>query len=209
MSRFSLISITALLFLTACSNEKKPNDENFKKAINQYLAKHGKACTSIGRDFPVDVPEAVLKDQYRTGSQMAALEEGGLVHSSDTIAPSSGILGLNLSRRVRRYELTDEGKKYFQEIPGVFGQTGSFCYGEKTVDSIVRWTEPAPMEGSSKIEVIYTYKIVNLALWAERPDVQHAFGDIRTTLNGVSKANQDAGLQLTNQGWEVPGQEVH
>ncbi len=206
MSRFSLISITVLLFLTACSNEKRSNDGNFKKAINQYLAKHGKACTSIGRDFPVDVPETVLKDQYGTGSQMAALEEGGLVHSSDTIAASSGILGLNLSRRVRRYELTDEGKKYFQEIPGVFGQTGSFCYGEKTVDSIVRWTEPMPMEGYTRTEVTYTYKIVNLALWAERPDVQHAFGDIRTTLNGVSKANQDAGLQLTNQGWEVSGQ---
>ena len=51
---------------------------------------------------------------------------------------------------------------------------------------------------------VRTYKVVNLALWAERPDVQHAFGDIRTTLNGVSTANQDAGLQLTNQGWVVP-----
>jgi hypothetical protein len=71
MSRFSPILIAALLFLTACSDEKKPNNGNFKKAINQYLAKHGKACTSIGRDFPVDVPEAVLKDQYGTGSQMA------------------------------------------------------------------------------------------------------------------------------------------
>src|SRR5260370_878216 len=80
------------------------------------------------------------------------------------------------------------------------------CSKEKTVDSIVRWTEPMPMEGYTRTEVTYTYKIVNLALWAERPDVQHAFGDIRTTLNGVSKANQDAGLQLTNQGWEVSGQ---
>jgi hypothetical protein len=62
------------------------------------------------------------------------------------------------------------------------------------------------MEGYSRTEVTYNYKIVNLAPWAERPDVQYAFGDIRTILNGVSKANQNAGLQLTNQGWEVSGQ---
>jgi len=52
----------------------------------------------------------------------------------------------------------------------------------------------------------YTYKIANLASWAARPGVQHEFGGIRTTVNGISKANEIAGLQLTNQGWEVPSQ---
>jgi hypothetical protein len=32
------------------------------------------------------------------------------------------------------------------------------------------------------------------------------FSDIRSTINDASKTNQLAGLQLTNQGWEVPEQ---
>jgi hypothetical protein len=52
--------------------------------------------------------------------------------------------------------------------------------------------------------VTYTYKIADLAPWAERPDVQREFGDVRTTVNGISKSNEIVDLQLTNQGWEVP-----
>ena len=74
------------------------------------------------------------------------------------------------------------------------------------VDSIVKWTEPINTGASSQSEVSYTYKIANLAPWAELPDIQREFGDIRTTVNGISKSNEIAGLQLTNQGWEVPGQ---
>lgn len=206
MRRFVFVAITALLFLTACSDIKKPSGANFAKAINQYLAKHGEACMPIGRQFPVDVPESQQKDQYGIGPEMVALEQAGLVHSSNTVAVTPGIFGPGAPRSVKRYELTDEGKKYFQQISGIFGQTGSFCYGQKAVDSIVKWTEPMTMGAYSQTEVTYTYKIVNLAGWAERPDVQRVFPDIRMTVNGASKTNQIAGLQLTNQGWEAPGQ---
>ena len=59
---------------------------------------------------------------------------------------------------------------------------------------------------SSQSEVTYTYKLVNLAAWAEQPGTQHAFPDIRTTIGRASKTDQIAGLQLTNKGWEVPEQ---
>jgi hypothetical protein len=107
---------------------------------------------------------------------------------------------------VKRYEPTEAGKKYLQQVPEGLGQSADFCYGDKTVDSIVKWTEPVTMESGSQSEVTYTYKIANLAPWAERSDVQRDFGDVRTTVNGISRSNEIAGLQLTNQGWEVPGQ---
>jgi hypothetical protein len=107
---------------------------------------------------------------------------------------------------VKRYALTPEGKKYFQELPNPLGQASAFCYGQKTVDSIVKWTEPMTMGAFSQTEVTYTYRIVNLAGWAERPDVQRVFPDIGATVSGASKTNQVVTLQLTNQGWEVPGQ---
>jgi hypothetical protein len=137
---------------------------------------------------------------------MAVLEAAGLVRSSDMVAPTPGILGPGAPRRVKRYQPTEPGKKYLQQVPGIFGQIVGFCYGDKTVDSIVKWTEPVTMGAGLQSEVNYTYKIANLAPWAERPDVQREFGDVRATVNGISKSNEKAGLQLANQGWEVPSQ---
>jgi hypothetical protein len=147
MRRFSLVSIVALVLLSACNDAKKPNASNFRKAINQYLAKHGEACTVIGREFPVDVTESEQKLQSDTATQMAVLEQAGLVRSSNTTAVVHGMLdalhGPIPPQPVKRYKITTEGQKYFQKTPGIFGQTTSFCYGDKTVDTIVKWTEPA------------------------------------------------------------------
>jgi len=131
----------------------------------------------------------------------------GLVHASDTTAAVHGVVdslrGSSPPQPVKRYELTTYGKKYFQQIPGTLGQTSGFCYGQKGVDSIVKWTEPATVGTSSQTEATYTYRIVDSAHWAERPEVQQAFSDIRTTINGALKTTEVAGLQLTSEGWEV------
>jgi hypothetical protein len=206
MRNFSLFLLAGVVALTACDSAKKPSDANFRKAIDQYLANRGKSCTWVVGSFPVDVSESEQKLQSGTASQMAVLEGTGLVRSSDTVAAAPGIFGPSTPRRVKRYEPTEEGKKYLQQVPGALGQRTGFCYGDKTVDSIVKWTEPVTMGASSQTEVTYTYKISNLAPWAQRSDIQHEFGDVRTTVNGISKANEIAGLQLTNQGWEVPRQ---
>jgi len=205
MRRVSFIPLAGVLFLAACNDAKKPSDTNFRTAINQYLEKHGKACTWIGRPFPVDVSEPEQKLQSGTGAQMTVLEAAGLVRSSDTVAATPGIFGPGTPRHVKRYEPTEAGHKYLQQAPGIFGQSAGFCYGDETVDSIVKWTGPVTMGAGSQSEATYTYKIANLAPWAERSDVQREFGDVRTTVNGISKSNETVGLQLTNQGWEVPG----
>jgi hypothetical protein len=204
MRRFFLISLAGVVFLIACNDVKKPSDGNFRKAIGQYLEQHGRACTRIGPPFPVDVSEPEQRLQSGTAGQMAVLEAAGLVHSSDTVAAAQGIFGPSAPRRVKRYEPTEEGKQYLQQVLGVLGQSVGFCYGDKTIDSIVKWTEPVTMGAGSQSEVTYTYKIANLAPWAERSDVQREFGDVRATVGGISKSNEIAELQLTDQGWEVP-----
>jgi hypothetical protein len=209
MRRSFVVSLAGLFLLTGCSNIKKPSDANFTRAIDQYLTKHNDACSSISQPFPVDVTMSQQKEQYGIGSQLAALEQAGLVHSMNTTAIVHGMLdalqGSTLPQPVKRYELTDEGKKYYRQTVSVFGQTSSFCYGQKAVDSIVKWTDPTTGESSQSV-VTYTYKIIGLASWAEQPDVQQAFSDLRQTVNGASKTNEMAGLQLTNKGWEVPEQ---
>ena len=210
MRSLHLVPIVGLLLLAACSDVKTPNNANFTRAINRYLAKHGDACTVIGRQFPIDVPKADKNDTYGIAPELAALEQAGLVHGSDTTAVVHGMLdafqGSTPAQPVRRYELTAEGKQHFREVPDIFKQTVGFCYGRKTVDSIIQWTEPITRGAYSRKEVTYTYRIVDVASWAERRDVQHVFPDIRTTVSGASNTDEIATLQLTNKGWEVPSQ---
>ncbi len=208
MRFLSLALIGCMVALTACNSAKKPSAANFRKAINQYLVKHGEACTMIGRQFPVDFTESEQRLQSDTATQMVVLEQAGLIRSSNTTAVVHGMLdalrGPTPPQPVKRYELSAEGRKYFQKTPGIFGQTASFCYGEKTVNSIVKWTEPVTMGAATQTEVTYTYKIADLAPWAQRPDVQREFGDVRSAVNGISKSDEIIDLQLTDRGWEVP-----
>src|SRR3954469_13760545 len=87
-----LIPIAGVVFLTACNSAKKPSDANFAAAINQYLAKHGEACTVINRQFPVDVPKSEQRDPNGIGMKLEALEQAGLVSASDTTAVVHGML---------------------------------------------------------------------------------------------------------------------
>ncbi len=179
MRSICLISIAGLLLLAACSSTRRPSGANFTKAINQYLAKHGEACTMIVRQFPIDVPQSVQREQYGIGPKLAALEQAGLVHSSDTTAVVHGMLdslqGSTPPQPVKRYELTPEGKKYFQETPGPLGRISAFCYGQKSVDSIVKWTEPATAGAYSQTEVTYTYRIVDPRVGQNAPRFSGCF----------------------------------
>ena len=210
MRRFYLVFMASLVALSACNGARKPSDKTFTKAINEYLAKHGEACTVIGRPFPIDIPRLEQNQQYEIGPKLMALEQAGLVQGVETTAVIHGMLdplrGSTPPQPVKRYELSPEGRKYFQQIPGALGQTSGFCYGRKSVGSVVKWTEPATIGTSFQTGVTYTYRIVDAASWAQRPEVQQAFSDIRTTVNGQSKTIEVVGLQLTSKGWEVPGQ---
>lgn len=209
MRKTILFTLNVLVALNGCNNEKKPSATTFSKAINQYLAKHGQECTFIAQAFPIDIPTSELKDQSGTAAQMAALEQAGLVRGSDTTAVIHGMmgaLGASAPRSVRRYALTDEGRKYFQVKPGILGQSSAICYGQKRVDSIVKWDVPTALDETTSTEVTYTYKIDDAAPWARRPDIQRIFSDVRTTINGTSKTTEIVGLQLTSNGWEVPRQ---
>jgi hypothetical protein len=209
MRSLFLVPIAGLFFFVGCNDARKPSNANFTMAINQYLAKHGEVCTLIGGPFPINISKSEQHDPSGIGSRLAALEQAGLVHASETTAVVHSMLdplrGSTPPQPVKRFDLTEEGNKYVRQIPGTFGQTSGFCYGQKSVDSIVKWTEPAAAGPNSQAEVVYTYKIPNLASWAEGSDVQGRFPDIRSVISGVSKTDQTVGLQLTDKGWEVPG----
>jgi hypothetical protein len=115
MRKLLLIPIAGLFLLSACNTARKPSAANFTTAINQYLAKHGQACTSIGRQFPVDVPKSVPGDSHGLDAKLASLQDAGLLSETDTTAVVHGLLdplrGPAPPQPVRRYQLTAEGQK--------------------------------------------------------------------------------------------------
>lgn len=212
MRKLPFVTLTTMILisLVACTSTRKPNSTNFANTINQYFEKHGEICTTIGQPFPIDVPASTPQSQYALGPQLAALRQAGIVSETDTTAVVHGMLdtlhGPTPPQRVRRYQLTSEGQKYVQQVPATFGQTGGLCYGQRIVDSVIKWSAPPTVNGISETEVTYTYKITNLAPWAERPEIKQAFPDIKAFVDGESATNQTIGLRLESSGWEVLGQ---
>jgi len=200
MRNFLLIPATGFILLVACNDIRKPTSANFTVAVNQYLDHHGQACTLIGPQFPVDIPRS---QQSTIDAKLSALQHAGLVSEIDTTAVVHGLMdalrGPSPPQEVHHFALTAEGQKYIQQVSGAVTPISSFCYGQKTVDSVSHWTIGSPSEA----EVAYTYRIVNLASWAQRPEVQQAFPDIQASLSGASKTEQIVGLRLTDKGWEV------
>ncbi len=197
--------IVGLLLFTGCRSNQKPSETSLENAINRYLQSRGQTCTWLGEPFPINVSAAQQKLTFGIAAQMAVLEKAGLVQSLDTETNLPGIFGGMTRQHVRRYEPTTDGKRYLRQTQAVLTQSAGFCYGSKTVDSIVKWTEPTSDQPATQTEVTYTYKLSDLAPWAERPDIQSQFGNIRTTVGGSSKLNETITLQLTNKGWEAPG----
>ena len=87
---------------------------------------------------------------------MAALEKVGLVRSHETeteITPLSG--ARPVKAKVLRYELTDDGKKFYQEkeVPGLIGQKesrGDICFGQQALDTVVRTEGPITLATERK-----------------------------------------------------------
>lgn len=206
MKRSMVFCVSSLLFVCGCNSAKKPSDSNFKAAIDQYLATNGKTCIPALRSFPIDVPVARLHDTSGIPAEMAALESAGLLRSSDTTAVVHGMLdalrGPMPPQPVKRYDLTATGQKYFQQYPTAIGQANGFCYGQKQVDSVVKWDEPGTQGSYSVTRVTYTYKLEQLADWATQPDIQSTFPVVKATLD-QAKTNQEIDLHLTNKGWEA------
>lgn len=80
------------------------------------------------------------------------------MQATETTAVVHGMLdplrGSTPPQPVKCYELTEDGKKYFEQIPGTLGQTSGFCFVQKSVDSIVKWTEPTTVGSSSQTTLL-------------------------------------------------------
>jgi hypothetical protein len=203
------LTLFVVLALVSCASKNDANDKNFSQALNAYLAQKGELCLGIPSTWPVDLNEAERRSGMGRAVEMAALERVGLVRSHETETEYTPPLSTRpVKVKVLRYELTDEGKKFYRAkqplaLVGTKGTQGDLCYGQQTLDKIVKWDGPTAIGESKAASVFYTYKIENLAGWAKNPDVQRVFPGIVSTIDGAGKTQMNQALTLTNQGWQA------
>ena len=110
------VMVLGTLLLVGCGSKNDANEKNLSEATNAYLVKKGQLCLGIATKWPVDLQDSDRGPGIVRGSEMAALEKVGLVRSHETeteVTPLSGTRPVKA--KVLRYELTDDGKKFYQE----------------------------------------------------------------------------------------------
>jgi hypothetical protein len=195
-----------VLLLAGCGSKGDANVKELSDATNAYLAKKGQLCLGISTKWPVDLQDSDQRPGNVKASEMAALEKVGLVHSQNTEAEYTTLSGRPGKAKVLRYELTGEGRKFYRE-KNVVGlgpnkeALGDICFGQQTLDKVSKTEGPNKIGDTTGATIYYTYRIDDLADWANNPDIQRVFPGIVGTLNGAGKTTISQALVLTAQGW--------
>lgn len=201
-----LAAVSAAAVLAAgCGSPKETPEKEFASAINAHLATNPKCIGEAAVTFPAGVPSAPymleLSADYRAKVQRL-----------ETLVR----LGL-LTRRVERegtleqenvYELISAGRAVHRQFPpGRWDPSkpvAAFCYGSAVVDSVVRFTEPADALGQKVTEVTYTYRVTQVARWAEDAELRRAYPYLEQEL-ATREAAREATIMLVHasDGWRV------
>jgi hypothetical protein len=209
-------TLAAVLALGACGKGTEPTQADITGAMTAYLARRGDLCLAKTQ-WPIDVTEREIEAGGRNAAQMPVLDKLGLVTLSVATIDKVDDDGVSHAMKVRRYALTDAGRKYVvvRETRSADGRTtsqGDFCAAKLTLDKVVGWTpDPAPRviahEAAApapadvhQMVVTYTYKVAP-APWIADADAQKAFPVIAGVLRGAGKAQLDETVRLTDSGW--------
>jgi len=188
--------------LSACDGKTAANEKNFGITVSQYFENKGEMCLEPVT-WPVDVYETDLRQQklYPDGvaGQMAALAAAGLARGEEVELPGA-LAGSKV--KARRYTMADAAKPYLHGAPG---QPSRLCWARKSLDKVVRWTDPAKAGDHEESSVVYTYRLSGVAPWARSPQVKEAFPVLGRTVDGERTQQEKLTVRSTPQGWQALG----
>ena len=170
-----LLLLAGLFALTACNTKTKPTNENYISTLNAYFPDHPDCLLDSSVTFPYETSDAAQV------KQMDSLVKAKMLD-----------VGREPAMKVSRYTLT----------PAAAHAGKHLCYGYRKVTGIVSSTQPALANGFTETNVVYTYKIEDLPVWAKTDDVQAAFPKLAEKSSG--NATDKMTLALTGVGWSVP-----
>ena len=182
--------------LIGCSNPKEASEKNFEVAIQRFLDAGFPVCV-INQNFPVDNIGFSFHNNFEVFDEMTKL---GLLSKTETTKKS--VNKYTKATKVATYDLTDEGKKFYQQ-PSAKKSIGGFCFGKAKVEEIIDFTQPADMFGKTISEVNFTYIVSNIPDWAKKPEITSLNEQIKKLVEATEKpVKVDAKMVLTNKGWK-------
>ena len=205
----AILFISSAALLSACGDDiHAANKANFEKALNAHYA-HMKQCFKVGskpnadgiiQEFRTD---GTVQDKqlpfYNSLVSLGILE--AVTYQKDTRNFSGQVTG---RADWVGYKFSDYGQIFLRPAEldkGAFS-TGArqLCYGTLQVVEIVNFTEPAEAMGAKVSNVQYTYRLVDVAPWANDQALINQFEWLSERINSES-INKDDDLVLTNNGW--------
>jgi hypothetical protein len=200
--KHALLLTLVLSALAGCRDQRAPTAATFERGLNDYLRVRGDLCLGLTKEqWPVDVWPGSPSAHDRNALQMPVLEKLGLVSSSNAISETTTEAGRRRTP-VRRYQLTDTGRAFYRQRPGLAGAPGvsDFCVARLTLDQLASWQLTDRGNGAQRALVHYTYR-VDAAPWTADPDARRVFPMVDRVIRGAGSAELEEGFTLTADGW--------
>ena len=167
---------------------------------------HDQLCLGM-YDWPIDLTEAEAGAGARDAVQLPVFEKLGLAKSTVVSAPRSTE---NPDGAIKRYALTDEGRKYLRPHPHT-GRDGAvhahdFCVARISLDKVESWQLDTREAQHPAATVSYSYHI-EPAPWLEDADAKRVLPMVARVINGADgRMLMRQGFTLASNGWvAVPG----
>lgn len=203
-----LLSGTAM-FVSACGNDPKAaNAANFEKALNAHHAQM-KQCVRIGSAPNADG----IIQEFRTDGDVQdkqlpfynGLVSLGLLEAVDYQKDAKNFSGQVTGKADWvGYKFSDSGRTFLRppDMDNRAMSTGArqLCYGTPEVVEIINFTEPADAMGATVSNVQYTYRLVDVAPWANDPVLSKQYQWLQERISNPS-ISKDDDFVLTNNGW--------
>ncbi len=187
--RIATLLATTLLLAAGCK-KTADNSLNYKSAIDAWYCAHPACLWPQSQMFPTQVA-ASNTDQ---NAPFAALVDQGLLTRN-----TSEKKIIIVSRQEINYDLSDQGRAAWTRDPNQPGY-GNFCYGHRSVSTIQSST-PNNAQPGATTTVTYQYTFSGAPAWAQTPETQNAFPQLKADLSGNGTAT--ATLLDTPNGWQI------
>jgi len=199
----TLLITGVAVMMSACGDKSQTaNKANFKAALNAHFSKM-KECSGVGAgaddqgfigSFHAEGRDWTAKERER----FEVLEKIGVLEAVRFQKTEKSVLNPDATNVVEYvgYKFSAMGVQYVRpaELDAGSLQAGipQLCYGTKQVIDVLNFTEPAAVAGVKASNVKFTYKLVDIAPWADSPE-------LKASANNVLEGSED--LVLTNNGW--------
>ena len=199
----------ATLALAGCGkpDPEAPTRAAFEAGLRSFLADgHDQVCLGM-YDWPIDLTEQEAGANSRHAVQLPVFEKLGLAKSTVVSVPRSSV---NPDGAIKRYELTDEGRKYYKAHAYTsrdkVAHQSDFCVARLSVAKVESWQIDSHDAQHPSATVSYTYH-VEPAPWMNSDDARRVLPMVAKVIQGA-----DGGLQMhqgftrDDKGWvAVPG----